>query len=186
MGKPNRVYYPHGFRQHMENRQREIAAEYGGQIVMVHAIHNQRNADLADATKARRNVFSFKRCLRAVSEVYAVSPDVILSNKRKAAIVRARQHLYWVLYNERSDLSLPAIGRLVNRDHSTVLFGIKKFEEHPDLDAIVKELNTTVWRLHAEDTQVQENQDAGPDGPRHSPTGGSGIFRDQPTTYCSS
>jgi hypothetical protein len=70
MGKPNRVYYPHGFRQHMENRQREIAAEYGGQIVMVHAIHNQRNADLAGAIKHVATCFHLsdacEQCLRCM------------------------------------------------------------------------------------------------------------------------
>lgn len=46
---------------------------------------------------------------------------------RHRGIVRIRQLLMWRLYRE-TRLSLPQIGKLLNRDHTTVLSGVRSHE----------------------------------------------------------
>lgn len=55
-----------------------------------------------------------------VCEEWTVSSDELLSDSRRAHIVRARRELMWRLWSEQH-LSLPQIGALLNRHHTTVL-----------------------------------------------------------------
>ena len=173
--------YRHGFRQHMENRQREIAAEHNYNLVRIDTLHRQRKFDLADAVMARRNVFSFGRCVDAIVQHYGVSREKLLSSKREVReIAEARQHLYWLLYNERSDLTLPAIGQLVGRDHSTVQHGIIEFNKrHPDRDTDTLTVHSLVWRIYNEQ-KVQAPESARHDEPQRASNSGDAVPRDKP------
>lgn len=48
--------------------------------------------------------------------------------RRAASIVRGRQKAWWRMSRELG-MSLPAIGRRMNRDHTTILWGIRQHEE---------------------------------------------------------
>lgn len=152
----------YGFRSHMENRQREIAAEHNYNLVRIDTLHRQRKFDLSEAVMTRRNVFSFGRCVEAVMHHYGIPREKLLSSKREIReVAEARQHLYWLLYNERSDLSLPAIGQLVGRDHSTVQHGIMEFNKrHPDRDVDTLTVNSKVWSLYNEQ-KIQATKSTG-------------------------
>ena len=50
----------------------------------------------------------------------------VISKDRKQAIVSARQECMWVL--NKAGMSLPMIGRFMNRDHTTVLHGVRTHE----------------------------------------------------------
>ena len=63
--------------------------------------------------------------LTAVSRYYGVKLDDLKSKARHKQIVIPRQIAMYLLH-EDARLSTPEIGRLLNRDHTTVLHGLKQ------------------------------------------------------------
>lgn len=65
-----------------------------------------------------------------ISEVLANFPQVTLKQirgcQRTKAIVYPRHLIMYELYIQRPDMSLPAIGRVLGKDHTSCLFGIRK------------------------------------------------------------
>ena len=145
------------FRQHIRERQREIAADFQQQKAQVHADYALRLEDINAAIMERRNVFTHKRCLAAISSHYGVSEEDIMGVRRYRHVVEARQHLYWILRNERMDTSYHKVGKLVGRDHATVYIGILRFEylqRREDIACVNKE----VWRLYND--QISQTETA--------------------------
>lgn len=62
--------------------------------------------------------------LGLVADLYGLTIADLKGPRRTRWIVSARHHAMWVLHNQR--LSSTCIGRILNRDHSTVLNGIKR------------------------------------------------------------
>lgn len=68
---------------------------------------------------------------RAMDEIglialrHGITRDDILSRKKSRHIVEARNHCFW--HFRQSGKSYPQIGRFFNRDHTTVLHGVRKF-----------------------------------------------------------
>lgn len=75
---------------------------------------------------------SARRIVQEVCAETGVSPQQILSPVRTRHIVRARQFAQWRIYREVG-ISLPAIGRMFDRDHTSVLHSIRR------IDALMKE-----------------------------------------------
>jgi chromosomal replication initiation ATPase DnaA len=66
--------------------------------------------------------------VRIVANQFSVSELELLSQRRTKNVILARHVLYW-LCREVTQYSLPEIGRrLMGRDHSTVLHGIRKID----------------------------------------------------------
>ena len=88
-----------------------------------------------------------ERILSAVSRKYGISIEDIKSKKKTENIVNAR-HLSIYITRKLTDLSLPAIGKIFSRDHSTIISSINKvdinirtvknYEE--DLNSLIKEI----------------------------------------------
>lgn len=71
----------------------------------------------------------WKQILAEVCAKHDISPMDILSARRRADIVVARQECMWRIRNE-TPLSLPQIGdRLGGRDHTTILYGVRMHEK---------------------------------------------------------
>lgn len=68
----------------------------------------------------------FHQLLGGVSGAYRLPTALILSPLREARVVRARDALIWCLRD--GGLSLPHIGYLVDRDHSTVLTALRRIQ----------------------------------------------------------
>ena len=68
-----------------------------------------------------------ERILSAVSKKYGVSVDDIKSKKRTDSIASAR-HTSAYIIRKLTDLSLAEIGKILGRDHSTVMSSIDKIE----------------------------------------------------------
>lgn len=64
----------------------------------------------------------------AVCRIHRVSVADVMSRKRTARIVRARYAVMWMLRFSRK-MSFPQIGHLLNRDQSTVVWGIGRHDE---------------------------------------------------------
>ena len=70
------------------------------------------------------------------SEMFNIHPDVIYGDNRTAFICRARFGLYMALHLRGASKS--QIGRIMRRDHSTVIHGITRAETMMEEDASFK------------------------------------------------
>lgn len=66
--------------------------------------------------------------INAVATYYKISPDDIYSQNRAQAIALARQ-IAMYLCREQTGLSLPKIGEIFGRDHTTVMYANKKVND---------------------------------------------------------
>ncbi len=69
-----------------------------------------------------------EKIISEVAHVYNVSESDILSNRRTAELVIARQVAMYIA-RETTDLSFKAIGESFGKDHTTVIYNVKKIEE---------------------------------------------------------
>ena len=81
--------------------------------------------------------------LEEVSAFTGVPKDKIIGTSKSKDIVRARQIMIYLI-TELTDLSLPAIGRFIGRDHTTALYGRDKIAELLKTDQV---LQTTIEDL---------------------------------------
>lgn len=78
-----------------------------------------------EAPKFRIPLVYHEQLIRAWADHYGVTLAEINGERRLTRIVRAR-HAIWFELWLATRLSLPGIARLFNRDHSTVLHGIRQ------------------------------------------------------------
>jgi chromosomal replication initiation ATPase DnaA len=64
------------------------------------------------------------------ARAYDVSVEALLSHRRDAQSIRARMAVYYALRDH--GLSYPHIGHLMDRNHATIINGIRKVEEDPE------------------------------------------------------
>ena len=102
-----------------------------------------RNKDLVNinSKKAMRRVLKGEQemlepLIRAVCEAYDVSPDDLMSHKKMWNITKARKHFYWAIFRYFPSLSLLQAGRLVGKNHSTVLYGRQSFEDDYNIEMV--------------------------------------------------
>jgi len=67
---------------------------------------------------------TMKEICQEISDLYGVSVDELLGPKRTKSISNARQHAMYLMAEQRH-LSLPRIGSFFNRDHTTILHGVR-------------------------------------------------------------
>jgi chromosomal replication initiator protein len=102
--------------------------------LLAHARHMQQPVTVELAARALRDLVAPgpsgrtvtpTAILFAVARYYGVQADDLKSKSRHKQIVEPRQMAMYLL-REDGHLSTPEIGRLLNRDHTTVLHGIKQ------------------------------------------------------------
>jgi len=64
----------------------------------------------------------------AISRYSNIEPDVLIGKSRQGVIIPWRQMLYALAYDLTGN-GLPDIGRQLNRDHTTILHGIRRFHK---------------------------------------------------------
>lgn len=64
--------------------------------------------------------------LARVYEKFGVTLDELRSGDRHKNIAHARLVAYWLL--RQRGLSFPEIGRVLNRDHTSVMYGVRKVD----------------------------------------------------------
>ncbi len=75
--------------------------------------------------------------LREVAAKHGLTAAEILSARRDKTVVLARQETIWRLSKETS-MSLPAIGKKMGRDHTTVLYSIRRPQARLDTEALAR------------------------------------------------
>jgi chromosomal replication initiation ATPase DnaA len=78
--------------------------------------------------------------IQSAANLYGVTAEAVLSPSRDAQDVRARQAACWLL--RARGLTLPAIGRALGRDHTTVLYACNKIDADPARRALLYALLT--------------------------------------------
>jgi len=78
------------------------------------------------------------KILSIVTEYYAISVSELQSQSRKDEIVKVRQ-MYCYLANEYSQQTFKAIGKLINRDHATVIFSSNKVRIEKEIYSSLRE-----------------------------------------------
>ena len=65
--------------------------------------------------------------LEQIADEYGTSPQVLLGRGRRQRVANARTRFYYVLWSTLG-LSFPELGELLDRDHTTILMGVRKEE----------------------------------------------------------
>lgn len=81
-----------------------------------------------------------------ISEKLGIPASVIADSTREREVVEAR-HVYCRRARESTDASLAQIGRKINRDHASVLYGIRQAKE---ITEVIKKYN----RCYANQTEI--------------------------------
>ncbi len=84
--------------------------------------------------------------VRLVARHLGVDENELLGRGRSKEVAMARQILMYLLRNV-CDLSLPQIGELLGRDHTTVIYGVEKVEKLIEMDDSVRR---SIMRLREE------------------------------------
>jgi chromosomal replication initiation ATPase DnaA len=69
------------------------------------------------------------KIMREVCEKHGVAVSDIVSRRRTKDLVLPRHEIMWRIRHE-TPASLPQIGRLMRRDHTSVYHGIRKYEAY--------------------------------------------------------
>ncbi len=93
---------------------------------------------LKDIAPGRKTV-SPERIIEEVSKFYRIPVTDIKSRKRNQIVSQARQIAVYLM-RELLELSFPVIGRIIGRDHSTIIHDYKKIEKLKEEDPDVKEV----------------------------------------------
>lgn len=64
--------------------------------------------------------------IKDVASKYGLSVDIIRGRSRSGPVVAVRHEAMARVHVARPDLSLPALGRIFNRDHTSLLFALRK------------------------------------------------------------
>lgn len=73
--------------------------------------------------------------MREVCAKYGVTLKDVLSRRRTGKIALPRQEIMWRLRHE-TPASLPQIGRMLHRDHTSVLYGIRRYSSLKEIGAV--------------------------------------------------
>lgn len=91
----------------------------------------QTFANASAAMDAPVRKLSMKDILTRSAAVHSVEPREILGESRCKAIAHIRQEVMWLLKQE-DRWSLPQIGQFLNRDHTSVLHGVRAHQARLD------------------------------------------------------
>jgi hypothetical protein len=83
--------------------------------------------DLAPSRKSMKDI-----AMDVLYDFPGVTLAEIKGSHRSRSIVEARQLTMYEIHRQRPDLSYPAIGRFLNKDHTTVLHAVKKIAAMKD------------------------------------------------------
>ena len=72
--------------------------------------------------------------IRSAAEHHRVTVAQMMGDNRHVPVVLARQEAWWRIWREHG-YSYPRIGRLFKKDHTTVLYGVRKHQERVEAGA---------------------------------------------------
>lgn len=91
-----------------------------------------KKTELAEATKDRES-----KIFDTVCDIFKVTEEEMKGKCRKRNLVEPRQIIMYMLYNKTAR-NLKSIGRLMNRDHATVIYANNTVKDLMDTDKLYK------------------------------------------------
>jgi chromosomal replication initiator protein len=73
--------------------------------------------------------YNLNNLLSVVADTFNLAIEDLKSNNRRRELVDAR-HCYFIIARKKTDRSMVSIGRTLNRDHTTVLHALKKYNKY--------------------------------------------------------
>jgi chromosomal replication initiator protein len=85
--------------------------------------------------------------IETVADFYSMSPEDLKGRSRSQKVVKPRQVAMY-LARQETDASLPQIGKaLGDRDHTTVLYGVKKISDQTERDEMLRREVLTITKM---------------------------------------
>lgn len=84
-------------------------------------------------------------CFKIVSKVLGVKQELLMHKKRGVREVSDARFVFFKVAHENTKCSISAIGRYVNRDHATVLNGIKKLDEIDEIKEMYNKVTEAMY-----------------------------------------
>ena len=101
----------------------------------------------------------FANFLSCVATSFGTSTDRILSPSRDQQLVEIRQCMWHVLYNEEKK-NYSRLARMFNRDHATVLYGVKKVNNLFNIgDQQIIDTLRTIFFIHKSVKRHEQTKD---------------------------
>ncbi len=110
-------------------KMRALAFIQGTDICMEHA-----KTAVADILTAKASAVTPEKILTFVSQKYGIPTEDIIGKRKTDAIASARQVAIYLL-RELTDMSFANIGKVFNRDHSTVVASVNKVKDRMKEDS---------------------------------------------------
>lgn len=111
-------------------RWEELAAE----IEAEKTADAKRRIEYAAALASMEQVL-VSAAIEDAARLYDVTLEDVLGQSRDRRIVKARQAAMWLL--RQRDLSFPAIGAVMGRDHTTVMYACQRIDSDPAVRALL-------------------------------------------------
>lgn len=94
-------------------------------------------------------VMKFDAVLKTVCECLQVPTSAVLSKSRIREVVDARHFVMWIMCRQPSRLTYGKIGKMMNRDHATVLHAKRKVDEVVSVDPLFRrKFNLVITACH--------------------------------------
>ncbi|MCD6289143.1 MAG: chromosomal replication initiator protein DnaA [Anaerolineae bacterium] len=103
----------------------------GGEITL------EQTAAILQSLPSIQVAVSPEQTLELVAWSFGLSVDQLTGRKRNKEVSLAR-HIAMYLLRHECDLSLPQVGALLNRDHTTVMHGVERVEELVEVDDAIR------------------------------------------------
>jgi chromosomal replication initiation ATPase DnaA len=96
-------------------------------------IQGLRREILKPKIDINKNNAKWEDAMRCVCQVYDITPDDIYSHIRKQHILYGR-HTFNYICRKTIGMSLDSIGRIINRDHSTIIHSVRQTQDLIEYD----------------------------------------------------
>lgn len=71
-----------------------------------------------------------KEILKSVAQEFGVKVEDLLGSSKVTPVKEARWKVAWLLH-QRGTMSISAIAKFLNKDHTTILYALKKYKPEP-------------------------------------------------------
>lgn len=151
-----------------EDTMRFLDNEY--KVAPVRELKPIKAQDMPVALEAKGKLITTTEVVSFIASRFSIPERSIYLNNRKTRIMQARMTCYYVLWM-RGRMSLCAIARLLNRDHTTVKHGIARFKEqaNEEMRTIADLALQSSWM--PEPRREDEGDGPMPDAPQASEAG---------------
>lgn len=83
--------------------------------------------------------------INAICKVYKITAEDLLGTSTSQHFHKAKRHLYWAVMNRIPKMNYSEAGRLLKKNHSTIMHGAKEFHANQDHAKIIEVDHLIGW-----------------------------------------